>query len=231
MLLARLADLLAEGGVNLVASVEADAWDAAGPPPGFAAGELLPGARALIVAGSAGGALWARFTAWLAEAPRARLADEAHPLDRYVAMVLDRADALLAAEGVRARRFEPTFLFQPRIDFQRVVRLARLGCASPIGMVVHPEYGPWWAARGAWLVDRAIPATAPASTEGRPCAGCAAPCRAAIPAGAEGTIAAATRAAREACVLGAHRYSDEQLTYHYDPPAGRAALLARLGCK
>src|SRR5689334_15782858 len=118
-LLARLRETLGDGGLNLVAAVEAGAWDAAGPPAGFAAGELLDGARSLIVVGSGGRALWGRFTAWLGEAARERLTDELHPLDRYVAGVLDRGDAIFAEEGVRARRFEPTFLFQPRLDFRR----------------------------------------------------------------------------------------------------------------
>jgi epoxyqueuosine reductase QueG len=223
----RLARQLADGGLDLYAAFPASAWDAAGPPAPLASQALLPGARTLVVAGSGGRALWERFTAWLAEAPRARLTDEAHPLDRYVATVLDGAAALFDGAGLRARRFEPTFLFEPRLDFRRLAELAGLGAPSPLGLLVHPVYGPWWGLRGAFLVAGALPATAPASIHGIPCNGCPAPCRAAIPAGTEGTIAAATVAAREACVLGAHRYSDEQIAYHYRPDEGRAQLLGR----
>ncbi|MSP63797.1 MAG: hypothetical protein EXR72_26320 [Myxococcales bacterium] len=224
-LLARLADAIHDGGIDLVAAFPSVAYDAAGPPPELTAGALLPGARSMIVVGSGGTHLWRRFTDWLAVDPKGRLLAEAHPLDHYVAGVLDRGSAVLADAGVRARRLEPTFLFQPRIDFRRLGALSGLGAPSPIGMVVHPVFGPWWALRGAWLCDRDLVPTPPLS---RPCEGCPAPCRAAIPPGSEGTILAATLAARTACVLSAERYSDEQVAYHYTPDEGLRRLAARL---
>lgn len=224
-LLSDLGRALAEGGLDIVAIFPASHWDEAGPPFDCRAAALLDGARSVIVAGSSGRTLWDRFTAWAAEAPRERLVEEAHPLDRFVAGVLDGAEAILATAGVRARRFEPTLRFQPRLDFRRLAELSGLGCPSPLGMLVHPVYGPWWALRGAWFVDGVLSATVPLA---RPCDGCPSPCRAAIPAGFEGTLAAATPAARAACVLATHRYSDEQLAYHARPDEGRLALAARL---
>ena len=50
----------------------------------------------------------------------------------------------------------------------------------------------------------------------------------AIPPGAEGTIYAATRAAREACLVDQDRYTEEQLTYHYQRETGRQRLIDRL---
>jgi hypothetical protein len=222
---AALSRVLTDGGLDLLAVIPSAAWDAAGPPPSLRADSLQPGARSIVLAGSGGRLLWERFTAWLAVDPGARLARELHPLDRYVATVLDGADAIFAAAGIAARRLEPTFLFEPRVDFRRLAELAGLGGPSPLGMIVHPTFGPWWGLRGAWIVAADLPATAALP---RPCDGCPAPCKRAIPAGAEGTIAAATRAAREACVIDAHRYRDEQLDYHYRPEEGRARLLARL---
>jgi len=216
-ILSRIAGAVGDGGLNLVAAFAASRWEGAGA--------LLDGARSVIVVASGGRALWARFTEWVAEAPRERFADEPHPLERYVRGLLERAERVLVEEGGRARRLEPTFLFQPRVDFRRLAELAGLGAPSPIGMAVHPIFGPWWALRGAWVVDRAIEETAALA---RPCEGCMAPCRAAIPPGTEGTIAAATRVARLACVLGESRYSDEQLLYHYEPAAGRERVLARI---
>ncbi len=210
---------LVDGGLNVIASADAAGW------PG--AGALLDGARSVIVVGSGGRALWSRFRAWSDEAPRARLLDEAHPLDRYVGTVLDRGDALLAAAGVRARRFEPTVVFEPRVDFRRLATLAGLGASSPLGIVVHPVFGPWWALRGAWLIDRALPPTPPLVL---PCEGCAsAPCRAAIPDGTEGTILAAIFPARAACRIQEHRYTDEQIAWHLDFQAARRRLAALHG--
>ncbi len=209
---------LAAGGLDVVAVADAAPLAAHLAP-------LHPAARAVIVVGSGGRALWERFTAWAAADFARRFRDEPHPLDRYVAGVLDGGDAILARAGVSARRLEPTVLFAPRVDFRRLAAAARLGGDAPLGMVVHPVYGPWWALRGAWLVDRALAPTPPLAD---PCRGCPAPCRAAIAPGAEGTIWAATREARLACVLQAHRYLDEQLAYHYRPDEGRALVAARL---
>jgi epoxyqueuosine reductase QueG len=218
----RVAAALDAGGLNLLACFAVRDWDAAGPPVELRAEALLPGARSLLVAGSGGRALWRHFTEALAVDPRAA---EPHPLDRYVRGVLARAEAILDEAGLAHRRFEPTFAFQPRLDFRRLAALAGLGSPSPIGLIVHPEFGPWWALRAAWLIAAELPATPPCA---RPCDGCPAPCRAALAPGVEGTIWAATREARLACRLDGARYDDEQLTYHYDPQ-GRARLLARLG--
>ena len=218
-LIAALGHSLTVGGVDLIAVFPSEKWDPEDR-------SLLVGARSVIVVGSSGQSLWKRFTAWAAEAPRARLVDDLHPLDRYVTTVLDRGDALLAQAGVRARRFEPTLACVPRLDFRRLAELSGLGSRSPIGMIIHPVYGPWWALRGAWIVERALAETPPLA---RPCDGCPAPCRATIPAGTEGTIAAATPAARGACVLSQHRYSDEQLDYHMRPDEGRRRLAAQFG--
>ncbi len=185
---------------------------------------LLPGARSVLVVGSSGRRLWERFTAWLAADPSERLLGEPNPLDRYVATLLDEGSALLEAAGVRARRFEPTLQARPQLDFRRIAELAGLGSPSPIGLIVHPTHGPWWATRGAWLVDGEIDPTPPVSG---PCPTCSAPCVRDLPAGAAFTLLAATRAAREACPLTADRYTDEQLDYHYAPIDDRARLLAR----
>jgi hypothetical protein len=222
-----LSDAVAPWGIDLVAAVPAARWDASLPPDALRAGSLLDGARAFVVVGSSGrGGLWRAFRGWAAEAPRDRLRGEPHPLDRFVAAALDAGDALLAARGVRARRFEPTFAFQPRLDFQRLAELAGLGSPSPIGMLIHPQHGPWWGARGAWLIDCPLDESAP--LDGAPCRGCPAPCRAAIPPGSEGTLAAATRGARAACVLDGSRYGDEQLDYHYGGVDARLRLADRL---
>ncbi len=216
LLVAELQRQLGEGGINLIASFPSAIYDAAGPPVGYSANDLLPGAQSWIVVGSGGRRLWEAFQGWLSETPTRRLERELHPLDRYVARLLDTGDALFEEAGLDVRRFEPTIVFQPRIDFRHLAVLAGFGSSSPIGMVVHPEFGPWWALRGAWLVDAAID---PTSLAGQPCEGCPAPCRSVIAPGTEGTLAAATRAAREACPISAHRYTGEQLDYHYAPDA------------
>ncbi len=145
------------------------------------------------------------------DADRARW-DEPHPYDAFVATTLARADAALTREGIASRRFDAAFHAPVRIDFLALAALVGLGSPSPFALHIHETHGPWWALRGAWLVDADV---APPLVHRPPCAGCAAPCvggRAAL-----GTLVAATPEVRARCVVGqASRYDDEQIAYHYD---------------
>ena len=208
-------EALAGTGVELVASCGAEAYDAAAPPA-YRSGVWLPGARGLIVAGSAGPALWRRFREDM-RGERAKW-DQPHPLDRFVSAILARGDAALEGAGVRLRRFEAAFHANPRVDFVAMARLVGLGRPGPFGMLIHPEYGAWWALRGAWLVDAEVD---PPLAIRPPCDGCPAPCVG----GWSHAGAAATVEVRSRCVVGQEaRYDEEQIAYHYD----RAATVARL---
>src|SRR5580692_9183449 len=90
-------------GVELVASCDVAAYDARAPEP-LRSTACLPDARGVVVAGSAGPALWRGFTALTAERPA--LLRAPHPYDDFVASLLARADAALGEAGVRFRRFE-----------------------------------------------------------------------------------------------------------------------------
>lgn len=216
---------LADGGVNLVASCSAEAYDARAPVP-FRSPVCLPGARGLVVAGSAGPVLWRRFRAHMSahgdhrDGPDGRDPwDDPHPLDEFVAGLLARADEELGAAGVRFRRFEAAFQAMPRVDFIAMGRLVGLGSPGPFGMLIHADHGPWWALRGAWLVDADVDEPL---EHHPPCVGCPAPCVG----GWEnaGGVVRATPEVRSRCVVGSgSRYDDEQIAYHHD----RAVALAR----
>ncbi|HMF42863.1 MAG TPA: hypothetical protein VKQ32_19460 [Polyangia bacterium] len=215
-------------------------------------GGLLAGARAAAIVGSGGGAFFDRFAA---EGPEA--ADGApNPLDRFTARVAAAASAAaLAPLGVSHTVYFPFDWAEPIqsgtlkgfpnppamvrgeqsspaphafIPFQRLGRAVGLGGPGPLGLQIHPVYGPWWAYRALVVVDRALPARSPI---GDGCAGCDAPCVGACPAHAvarAGFDVAACHArrrvaepcrlscaARIACIRGpAHRYSDEELAFH-----------------
>jgi hypothetical protein len=207
-------------GLNLAASCGIDAYDARAPR-GFRSIDLMPRARGVVVVGSAGRDLWAELRASSEGDPS--LWRREHPLDTHVAGLLDRADLALAMAGIGSRRFEPTLTASPAhgIDFRALGELTGLGSMGPFGIVIHPVHGPWWALRGAWLVDVAVtePAAFPA-----PCAGCHAPCLGtARPEG----ILLATAIVRRRCIVGQDsRYSDEQIAYHYDPEPTLEALRA-----
>jgi len=204
-------------GIGLVASCAVESYDARAPEP-FRSHALLPGARGLVVCGSAGAELWRRFRAHMGACRE--LWDDAHPYDAFVAESLDRADRELRAAGIGFRRFDAAFHAAPRVDFVTLAQLVGLGSPGPFALLIHPEHGPWWALRGAWLVDSEVE---PALEPTPPCAGCRAPCVDGAP--APGGVARATAEVRGRCVVGrASRYDEDQIAYHYD----RAVTVARL---
>ena len=200
-----------------MASCSIEGYDAAAPAP-FRSAELMPGARGVVVAASAGPALWRGFREHV-DADPARW-DEPHPYDAFVASLLGRADQALATADVRARRFEAAFHATPRIDFLALARLVGLGSPGPFLLYIHEQHGAWWALRGAWLVDAEVDSPL---AHRPPCAGCPAPCVAGR--SDAGTIGAAVPEVRGRCVVGqGSRYDDDQIAYHHD----RARTVRRL---
>jgi hypothetical protein len=172
----------------------------------------------VIVAASAGPALWRNFLARMRERPE--LWSSAHPYDEFVSGLLSRADAALGGAAVRYRRFEAAFRAPVRVDFIALGKLVGLGSPGPFGLLIHPRHGPWWALRGAWLVDAEVegPLVSPA-----PCADCAAPCVGGW-ANASG-IGQATPEVRGRCVVGqGSRYDEDQIAYHYERETTAARL-------
>jgi hypothetical protein len=182
-----------------------------------------------VIVGSGGRRFFEVFRA----AAKAAGSDPApNPLDRYTrATVLAAVDAALTPAGVAYRVLFPFLSESPVLPFQRLGRAAGLGPPGPLGLQIHPEFGPWWAYRA--LVVLAAPLSAGESRDaaGDGCAGCDAPCVAACPAGAVllggfSVPACHTRrlqapecqlscAARIRCVRGPqHRYSEDQLAFH-----------------
>jgi hypothetical protein len=213
-------------GLNVLMPLEPAAFDAACAPvdPSLRLETLLPGARAALVVGSGGRAFFDGFR----RAPMAR-DGRAHPLDRYTRAVTAAAvPAALAPLGIAHALHYPFTDAVPTLPFQRLGRAAGLGGPGPLGLQIHPVYGPWWAYRALITVSVPLPRR-PAIGDG--CAGCDAPCVGACPAGAaqrdgfhvpachqRRRAAAECRlscAARIACVRGPdQRYSDDQLAFH-----------------
>lgn len=101
----------------------------------------VPGDPAtLVLVGNAGSGMWRAF-----EAARSagRYGDSANPLDDWVRDVLGVAAAEIGAT--------PLFPFggPPHLPFQRWAQRAEAVYPSPLGVLIHPEYGLWHAYRGA----------------------------------------------------------------------------------
>ena len=118
----------------------------------------------VVMVGNAGSALWPHFSA----SPEAGCLD--HPLDQWTRRVLDDI-----AQGLDATLFLP-FDGPPYLPFQRWAQRADTVSSSPLGLLIHPEFGLWHAYRGALAFEDRLELpngerkASPCDTcDGRPC--------------------------------------------------------------
>ena len=242
MLIGELGRALAPFGLNLIGVAAPAAYDAL-VPASHRLGAHAGAIRSIVVIGNGGGAFWAAYRRHLATHPAH--AERAHPLDDFTSAVMaEHVVPLAARRGVRAELHLPYRETTPPVSFVHLAEAAGLGRRSLLGVLVHPEYGPWMALRAALFVDVALAAPRPAAGFD-PCPSCRTrPCLAACPAGAvahpagwevprcvafrvergDANPCADRCHARLACVYGRqHRYPDEALGYHQ----GRAFAVMR----
>ena len=206
----------------------------------------LPGCRAVVVFGSGGPALWDAFVAAI-EADPATLCAEQHPLDRFIARAIAATDP---TPGPTRRWVRCAFDAETFVDFRPLSLAAGLGWPSRLGLLLHPEHGPWLGLRAACFTTEPLPLDTPLDGDG-PCADCPAPCEAACPVGAVSAArfdigrCAAHRtpphqggpggcpeacASRNICPVGINsRYSALEQYYHDNRLDGRRALARSLG--
>lgn len=230
-ILAAVRAAAAPRGLNLVAALPLERYDAAVKAEARAA-PIDPAARAIVVIGNGGGALWAALKAHAARNPG--WWERQNPLDDFTREMVERdVAAPLRKMGLRCTAVYPFMRGAPALDFIALARAAGIAGPSIVGVAVHPVFGPWIAFRAALLLD--APLDAPGEAAGfDPCPGCAArSCISACPAGAVSFPAgwdvprclthrveveadcAGRCHARVGCVLGPeHRYPDDELAYH-----------------
>jgi epoxyqueuosine reductase QueG len=221
--------------MNLVGATSVAAYDArvaSGRPLADRAGD----ARGIVVVANGGADLWHAFRA-------AMPADhgEHDPLDRFTRAAVE--DAARDVAGAHCHfPFDP---FPAALDFRALGELAELGRPSLVGVLVHPEFGPWISLRAAILVPDEVVAPRPADGFD-PCPTCVErPCIAACPVGAVGPggwdvpRCVAHRLAAEAncaagctsrldCVYGRnHRHPPDALAFHQAAARRSMAAYAR----
>lgn len=176
----------------------------------------------LVLAGNAGPAMWRAFTATEAKG--------ADPLDAWSR---DRISGLAADLGAT-----PVYISQapPYPPFQRWARRAGCNHTSPLGILIHPDFGLWHAFRGALAFARRLELPPP-DDRPSPCDSCQdKPCLATCPVNAFTTghydVAACTGhldtpegqdclgrgcVARRACPIGRdYIYHPEQARHHME---------------
>ncbi len=134
--------------------------------------QLLPAqpVGTIVLLGFTGGVQWGIFAA------SAEIRDGLpHPLDRWSRRII----------GALAREFGALDLYpdgaEPQLPFQRLAMRSEPVHRSPIGLLIHDDWGLWHAYRGALVLpDRiGLPAVAPSA---HPCEACATkPCLSACP--------------------------------------------------
>jgi epoxyqueuosine reductase len=222
--LARLRSALGEVGLHIVLPLSQAGLDRAGLD--LRLGQLLAGAGGALVVGDGGGAFFAGFQTDRSLADRDGATDD--PLDRYTARIVRQ----VVTQTLASQDFHLAFPFAkepPWLPFQRLGQAAGLPPPGPLGVQVHPRYGPWWGYRALIVVRDPLADEPPLSA---PCDGCAAPCATACPVDAlaglrldidrcaghrlDGAPACQHHcAARAACICGPeHRYPADQLTFH-----------------
>lgn len=229
-LLPALGAALRPHGFNLLGSAPVDAYDA-GVPAAHALRRLAPEAESAIVIGNGGGALWAAFRRFLAAHPGH--AADPDPLDAFTRRIIEEAAARILG-GLPARFLYPFLFPQDPVSFTRLATVAGLGRPGLVGVLLHPEFGPWIALRAAILVPLRVVGPASAA-DFDPCPTCVErACTAACPAGAvseagwdvprcashrgrDDDPCAARCHARFDCVVGrGHRYPPDALAYHQE---------------
>jgi epoxyqueuosine reductase len=187
--------------------------------------DLLEGARSAVVIGDGGPDFFAGFTNAFLAAGNTNT-DESEPLDRYTAEAVSLAVARALPAGSYSLRFP--FGADLGLPMQQIGVAAGLPAAGPLGIQIHPDFGPWWAYRALLLLHEPL---APLPSVSPSCVGCPAPCISACPVNAPSTAGfqiklcaderdlspacADACGARSACIVGIqHRYPAAQLAFH-----------------
>jgi hypothetical protein len=130
--------LMPRGGFNF------GGGDAAPPGP------FRQPAKSVLLVGQAGAEPWPHFIAWRKRQPVALT----NPLDTWA-----RETIGMVAAQFGARAVSPSD--RPYLPFQQWAMRAERLRPSPLGILMHPEYGLWHAYRGALLFDVEISIQAP----------------------------------------------------------------------
>ena len=185
------------------------------PEPGEAGLETT---GTVLLIGNAGRTMWRAFAPHRDGGP--------DPLNRWTRRVVETI-----ADGCGARAVYP--FGETLWPFQRWARRAEGLHSSPLGLMIHPEFGLWHAYRAALLFSERLVVPPPMATPS-PCESCAdKPCLSACPAGAfsgaaydvggcsshlasaDSTCGDAGCHARDACPIGrSWRYEPAQIRFH-----------------
>ncbi|MBI4208779.1 MAG: hypothetical protein HY538_03625 [Deltaproteobacteria bacterium] len=196
--------------------------------------KVWPQAQSILIIGNGGGEFWCQYRKFCHQQPD--FLKQSHPLDTFTRQIIEQTARVFDEAGVSYHLFYPFYTEPVWFPFVTLAKLAGLGTPSPLGMLVHPTYGPWIAFRAGVLLPFDVPES-PLDLQGKPCEGCLRYCLQ----GCRGNAAdfskdridlercitfrkaelpcRATCHARLACPVGEeYRYPEDEIRYHYTFP-------------
>lgn len=227
-------------GFNLVGALAVERYDEL-VAPGWRSAEILPTARSavLLCCGGPGFFRAARCS------PEWRAGID--PLDRFARRWVEFQCALWRESGFDTQGYlyideresagESHFA-----DFESLAAASGIGVPSRLGILLHPQFGPWISIRGLLLTERICAPTMP--LDWSPCLGCPAPCAGACPSDrvvlssgfdleacfttkASTPVCRTKCAARRACVYGSDQAYDREAETYYTESAGYLGASSR----
>lgn len=184
------------------------------------------GVKSVFLLGSTGSAFWERFQHHLKVHPQ--WGQQPDPLDRFTRWALEHWSVRWSST-LGIDRILYSFEGPPWIDFVQWAKYAGWGESGPLGLSVHPQFGPWVGLRAAVLTSFVPDAYAMPLTHSV-CLECSAPCIQNCPAGAvmrthwdvhtcsshrKKGECSTNCVARWSCPVGeSYRYSTEQMAFH-----------------
>lgn len=195
------------------------------------ASSLLPGAKSITLIGFGGNGFWKTFSNYLKANPDFKDIGE-DLIDNYSRIIFKELSDILDESGIEHKAVFPFGREAAALDFIKLGEVSGAGVPSLLGILLHPQYGPWISLRGALLTELE-PNRYDSPLEGfDPCPSCHKPCVSACPADtiseqgwdwescmrfrlADDTCSLSC-ASRKACPYGAdQQYSAEQMAYHH----------------
>jgi hypothetical protein len=191
---------------------------------------MFDGGCGAVLIGDGGGDFFARFRATravTAQGKETSLHAETDPLDAFTrTRVLAAVGEILDAEGIGFAVFHPFVGERVQLPFQRLGHAAGLPAPGPLGIQVHPVFGPWWAYRALValrvVVEREPDLAAVCPSCARPCVNACALHRVmdqvSEPASRDRLVSSVCDdgcGARRRCPVGVgYGYSDDQIAFH-----------------
>ncbi len=224
-----LRDLFRSSGFNLIRRIRTEEYDSVVSPESRIPG-LCPGSTSVILVGFAGHTFWSILKKFLNKNPGFRDSYEDW-IDYYTVLRFMEIADLFEKHGLGWRAVFPFGEKSLALDFMKLGELGGTGTKGIIGVLIHPEYGPWISLRGAIISDIEFSRyDSPLSFN--PCPECHKPCIPVCPANTVSEkgwdVPACMKfrlreidctdncVSRRACPYGKeHQYTREQLGYHH----------------